>query len=127
MKPELRTIIAGISMLLYISAFAGGPDTPHWSVTWKRLNMTGPAMELSGVLNPLPTRESAASQWSIGCETLGHPRIRQSRLWSGEIPRLEDFHGRRHHEGVEEIPRGRYGRTSEIHGPQPVGQSDATH
>ena len=21
-----------------------GPETPHWSVTWKRLNMSGPVM-----------------------------------------------------------------------------------
>ena len=64
-----------------------GPGTPHWSVTWKRLNMSGPVMELAGRLNPLPTKCNAPGLWSIGCETLDrdYADFDKYRPWLCEI------------------------------------------
>ena len=45
-------------------------ETPHWSLTWKKLLMTGPELELVGSLPTRTTHELGASDWSIGCETL---------------------------------------------------------
>lgn len=46
------------------------PETPHWSVTWQKMHMTGPELELIGTLPAQIPREQRTSNWSIGCETL---------------------------------------------------------
>ena len=54
---------------LAITASAGN-DTPHWSLTWKKMQTTGPELELVGALPTRTTHELGASDWSVGCETL---------------------------------------------------------
>ena len=54
---------------LAITASAGN-DTPHWSLTWKKMQTTGPELELIGTLPTRTTHELGASDWSVGCETL---------------------------------------------------------
>ena len=54
---------------LAITASAGN-DTPHWSLTWKKVQTTGPELELIGTLPTRTTHELGASDWSVGCETL---------------------------------------------------------
>lgn len=55
------------SMVLGASA---AQPTPHWSVTWKKMHMSGPALEQVGVLPTRSSQELGVSNWSIGCETL---------------------------------------------------------
>lgn len=49
---------------------AAATETPHWSVTWNKMLMTGPQLRQIGTLPTRTARELGASDWSIGCETL---------------------------------------------------------
>ena len=94
---RIKIFLISASLLFVVSSgrtYAGdtlpatvGPETPHWSVTWKRLNMSGPVMELAGRLNPLPTKCNAPGLWSIGCETLDrdYADFDKYRPWLCEI------------------------------------------
>lgn len=45
-------------------------QTPHWSVTWKKMLQTGPALEQIGTVAVRSAAEVGPSCWSIGCECL---------------------------------------------------------
>lgn len=57
-----------LSLLTVLSASAA--DAQHWSLTWKKMNMTSPALEQVGTLATRTSKELGTSIWSIGCETL---------------------------------------------------------
>ena len=61
-----------LGLLACVSLSAAEPvPTPHWSVTWKRLFMTGPGLEQVGVLPARSAKELGPNiYWSVGCETL---------------------------------------------------------
>lgn len=40
------------------------------SVTWEKFNVSGPALKPMGQIAVRPSKDIAASQWSVGCETL---------------------------------------------------------
>lgn len=64
--------LAKIPLLLFslaaCAAFA--QQTPHWSVTWKNMHRSGPALERIGTIAVHPASELGRSLWSIGCECL---------------------------------------------------------
>lgn len=71
---------------LAITASAGN-DTPHWSLTWKKMQTTGPELELIGTLPTRTTHELGASDWSVGCRDArpGLRRFRQLQTLSERI------------------------------------------
>ena len=61
-------VLAGISLCAV--AWGAPAKKGHRCVTWENLKASGPELKQIGWLATRPSKEIAASDWSIGCETL---------------------------------------------------------